>query len=686
MNKFKSIFFTALLSCSVMLQAQNNLGSIDPKNIDPSIPASTDFYRYVNNGWMKNHPLTPERSRYGQFDVLNDTSNERIKNIVLGLASTNPEPGTVAYQVANLYALSMDSTRRNAEGNKPIQADILKIENTRSDDLGALLMWMHKFYGNPFFAAGFQEDLANSNVYAMYMSGPSLGMGDRDYYLKNDKENVKVRNAYRTLIEQQMLNAGFTKKESKRIADNVLKIETRQAQSAMTREESRDIQAQYNPRTLAEIKTAYPAVDWDAYFPATMGFNAPETIIVTELKGMQTANELLQTLPERMIKDYILWEYVNQASSALSDKFTDTNFEFSKVMSGATQQRPRWKRSLGVVENLMGEALGQLYVDRYFPASSKEYMINLVENLRDGLAEHIMALEWMTPATKVQALRKLYSVTVKIGYPDKWKDYSTLTIDPTKTFYENRQTARMWHQNEMLKKWNKPVDKSEWGMTPQTINAYYNPVANEIVFPAGILQAPFFSAEASDAENYGGIGVVIGHELTHGFDDQGRHFDAAGNMIDWWSEADAEAFAELSKGLINQFNEIEILPAENGNPAVMGNGEYTLGENIADQGGLRIAYTAFVNSQKKKGVDINSPEAVIEGFTPIQVFYMNFANLWAQNIRDAEKRRRTISDVHSLGENRVNVSLRNIAPFFEAFGIKEGDKMYRDAENRVIIW
>ena len=680
MKHAKTLMLSLLLTGFIGMNAQNHLGSVNPKNFDPEVAASADFYKHVNAGWMKSHPLTPERSRFGQFDVLNDSSNARIKNIVLGLASTNPKPGTVAYQVANLYELAMDSTRRNAEGNRPIQAHLKKIEGTSKDQLPELITWMHANYGNPFFSAGFQEDLANSNVYAMYLSGPSLGMGDRDYYLKNDKDNTKVRNAYRKLIEQQMINAGFSKNDARRIASNVLKIESEQAEAAMTREESRNIPAMYNVRTLAQVKELYPNVDWEAYFPAVMGFKAPESIIVTELKGMEKANKLLASLTEREIKDYLLWDYVSQAAGALSDKFVNTSFDFSKVISGVKQQRPRWKRALGSVEGLMGEAVGQLYVNKYFPASSKEYMEGLVENLRDALAKHIMNLEWMTQETKVQALRKLYNITVKIGYPDKWKDYSTLTIDPSLSFYENRHNAQMWHQQEYLKKWGKPVDKTEWGMTPQTINAYYNPVANEIVFPAGILQAPFYSPNSSDAENYGGIGVVIGHELTHGFDDQGRNFDAAGNMTDWWTPADAEAFAKLTKGLVDQYSEIEVLPG------LQANGQYTLGENIADQGGLRIAYTAFLDSQRKKGVDINSEKELVDGFTPQQAFYLNFANLWAQNIRPEEMRRLTIGDVHSLGENRVNVSLRNIAPFFKAFGIKAGDPMFRPEEERVIIW
>ncbi len=686
MNNMKTILLSVLLGIGLTVSAQNHLGSVDTANFDANVSAKTDFYRHVNNGWLQKHPLPAERSRFGQFDVLNDTSNARIKDIVLGLSASNPQKGTVAYLVSTLYNLALDSTRRNAEGNLPIQPVLKKIENTPKAELPQLIYFMHKNYGNPFFSVGFQEDLANSKVYAMYVGSTSLGMGDRDYYLLNDKENLKVRKAYIRLIEKQMVNAGYSKKDAKRIAANVMKIETEMAKAALTREESRNIPAMYNPRTLAQLKELYPSIDWEAYFPAVMGFEAPEKVIVTELKSMEKANELLSTLSEREMKDYMLWDYVSSASGSLSDAFTDTNFEFSKVLSGATQQRPRWKRALGTVEGLLGEALGQLYVERYFPASSKEYMVGLVEDLRGALAQHIMNLEWMSPETKVQAMRKLYNITVKIGYPDKWKDYTTMELDPEKSFYENRHNATMWHQNEMLKKWGKPVDKSEWGMTPQTINAYYNPVANEIVFPAGILQAPFFSPESSDAENYGGIGVVIGHELTHGFDDQGRNFDSEGNMTNWWTKEDTEAFEKLTKGLVDQFNAVEILPAEKGQPALMGNGSYTLGENIADQGGLRIGYTAFLNSQKRKGIDINSEAALIDGFTPTQAFYLNFANLWAQNIRTAEMRRLTVGDVHSLGENRVNVSLRNIAPFFDAFGIKEGDKMYRPASERVIIW
>jgi putative endopeptidase len=448
----------------------------------------------------------------------------------------------------------------------------------------------------------------------------------------------------------------------------------------MTREETRNIVAMYNPRTLAQVKEMFPEIDWNAYFPATMGFAAPENFIVTDLRGVRQASHLFSTLSDREKKDYYLYLFVSQAAPTLSDKFAQASFEFSKVMNGVQKQQPRWKRALGAVEGLMGEAVGQLYVEKYFPASSKEYMIGLVENLRTALGKHILRLNWMSDDTKLQAIKKLNAITVKIGYPDKWKDYTTMEIDPALSYYENRHNAQMWHQAEYLKKWGKPVDKTEWGMTPQTINAYYNPTANEIVFPAGILQAPFFDPESSDAENYGGIGVVIGHELTHGFDDQGRNFDAYGNMVDWWTEEDAQKFEEMAQGLIAQFDAVEVAPGLNAN------GQYTLGENIADQGGLRIALTAFLDSQKKKNVDVNSEAAKIDGLTPYQAFYMNYANLWAQNIRPEQIRSLTIGDVHSLGVNRVNVTLKNIAPFFDAFNITNGQPMFLPENQRVVIW
>ncbi len=670
----------ALFLTGAMAAGAEHLGSVDKTLIDSTYTPGEDFYRYVNNGWMKAHPLTDEYARYGMFNVLNDKAEENVKDIVMNLGASNPEKGTNAFKVWTLYSQGMDSVRRNNEGATPILADLKKIENTPAEGMEDLFLWMHGNYSSPFFGAGPMEDLADSNVYAMYVSGGSLGLGDRDYYLLNDKENTKIREAYKKLIVNQMRNAGYSKKDADRIMKNVLKIETALADSTWTREESRNIPAMYNPRSIEQLKEMYPHINWDRFFIETMGIATPEQVIVTEINTVKQADNLMASLSDREKKDYYLWKYVAQAAPYLSDKFTETSFEFSKVMSGVKQMRPRWKRALGTADGYMGEAIGQLYVEEFFPESSKEKMLELVGNLRKALGKHIINLPWMSDETKLKAIEKLLGFTVKIGYPDKWKDYSELEIDPALSYYQNIHNASMWHQKKEYEKWGKPVDKTEWGMTPQTVNAYYNPMANEIVFPAAILQAPFFNPEASDAENYGGIGVVIGHEMSHGFDDQGSNFDAKGNMTNWWTSEDAQAFATLTKGLADQFDKIEILPG------LMANGSYTLGENIGDQGGLRVSHTAFLDAQKAKGVDINSEEALIDGFTPEQAFYLNYANIWASNCRDAEKRNLTIGDVHSLAENRVNVTLRNITPFLKAFGIKPGDKLYLSPEEQIVIW
>ena len=680
MMKKTILMAIALVAAGNIMPAQEHLKSLNGQGLSQTVKPGEDFYLYVNQAWIDANPLTPEYSRYGQFNVLSDSSNNRVKRIVSNLAKSNPQKGTNAFLIATLYEAGMDSVRRNQEGAQPIKPLLDKIENTAPEGMDDLFIWMHKNYGSPFINIGHQEDMANSQQYAMYVDGPRLGLGDRDYYLKDDKRNKEVREAYEKLIEKQMINAGYSKKDAKRIRQNVMKIENLIADSTWTREESRNIPAMYNPRSLAQVKEMFPNVPWDTYFTETMGFDTPAQFIVTTINTAKQGDNLIASLNAREKKDYYLWNIVRGASPYLSDNFSDASFEFNKVMSGVQQQQPRWKRALAVTEGNLGEAVGELYVEEYFPESSKIYMQGLVENLRNSLGKHIINLPWMSDDTKVAAMKKLNAFTVKIGYPDKWEDYSAMELDPSLSYYENVHNANMWAQKKYLEKWGKPVDRTEWGMTPQTINAYYNPMNNEIVFPAGILQAPFFDPNASDAENYGGIGVVIGHELTHGFDDQGSQFDAQGNMVNWWTPEDAAAFQALTQGLADQYSAVEVLPG------LFANGQYTLGENIADQGGLRIAYTAFLDSQKKKGVDINSEEAKIDGLDPSQVFYMNFANLWANNIRDEEIRRLTIGDVHSLGKNRVNVSLRNIVPFFEAFGIVEGDPMFRPAEEQVIIW
>ncbi len=675
-----SFIIATLAGSMTLLSAGEHLKSLDLSGTDPDTPASKNFYQHVNKGWMDSHPLTAEYASYGQFNILNDSSNNRVRRIVTNLAGTNPEKGTTAYKIAAIYESAMDSTRRNRLGATPIKEAIANIENTPHEEMEDLFIRFSKSYGSPFVETVQMANLADSREYAMYVTGGATILGDRDYYLNDDKRAKEIRKAYRALIAGQMANAGYGKKDAARIVDNVLKIETLIADSTWTREESRNIPAMYNPRDIGRVKEMFPNIPWDRLFRESLGIEPPEMLIVTTINTIRQGDNLLASLSDREKKDYYIWRLVNEASECLSDSFADVNFEFQKVKSGVSEQTPRWKRALGAVEGVLGEGIGELYVAEYFPQSSKEYMEGLVENLRNALGKHIIHLPWMSDDTKVQALKKLYATTVKIGYPDKWKDYSGLDLDPTLSYWENMHRAKMWARDEQLSKWGKPVDRSEWAMTPQTINAYANAMNNEIVFPAGILQAPFYDPAASDAENYGGIGVVIGHELTHGFDDQGCQFDGDGNMVNWWTAEDAARFKELTEGLVGQYSSVEVLPG------LMANGRYTLGENIADQGGLRIAMTAFLDSMKKKGIDVDSDEAKIDGLDPRQVFYLNFANVWAANIRDEEIRSLTAGDVHSLGKLRVNVALRNLQPFFDTFGIAEGDEMFRPESERVIIW
>ena len=680
MNLLRTFIIAAFASSVIAVSAQEHLKSLDPSGFDADTPVSKDFYRHVNKGWMESHPLTPEYASYGQYKILSDSGNNRVRRIVTNLAKTNPEKGTTAYKIAALYESAMDSTRRNQLGAAPIREALSKIENTTPDGMDDLFIWFHKYYGSPFVKAGHMANVADSREYAMYVNGGAIRLGDRDYYLNNDKRSKDVREAYKKLIAAQMINAGYSKKDAARIVKNVMNIETLLADSTWTREESRNIPAMYNIRSLSQVKEMFPNIPWDRIFNEAMGIDTPEMLIVTTINTVNQGDNLLGRLTDREMKDYYIWSLVDEASNCLSDSFSDANFEFNKVMSGVQEQAPRWKRALGAVEGVLGEGIGELYVAEYFPQSSKDYVEGLVENLRNALGKHIIHLSWMSDDTKLQALKKLNATTVKIGYPDKWKDYSNLDIDPAFSYWENMHNAEMWSRGEYLAKWGKPVDRTEWDMTPQTINAYANALNNEIVFPAGILQAPFYDPEASDAENYGGIGVVIGHELTHGFDDQGRQSDSQGNMVNWWTDEDAAEFKKLTDGLVDQYSAVEVLPG------LYANGRYTLGENIADQGGLRIAMTAFLDSQKKKGVDVKSEEAKIDGFDPMQVFYLNFANVWANNIRDEEIRSLTIGDVHSLAKNRVNVAIRNLDTFFTTFGITDGDDMFRPQSERVVIW
>lgn len=653
----------------------DNKSGINKENLDFSFSPKKDFYMYACGGWKKNHPLKGEYSRFGTFDLLRENAREQLKELILNLKE-NPDSkikGTVAQKVADLYEMGMDADRINKDGVSSILPMIKKVEDFASEDFTDIIAWMHLGIASPFFGTGVGPDAANSDRNLMHIGEAGLGLGDRDYYLEVNKRNEEILAAYKIYIKKILSLTGYDENEQNRIWETLIRVETEFARHKMTREEKRDPLARYNVMSVEEIKTKYPNIDWDRYFKG-IGIDKIDKANVVSLRFMEFLNEFLPTLSQREIKDLLILDLIESAGASIGDAFYEASFEFDKVMSGVEEMEPRWKRAMGLANAMFGEAVGKLYVEKYFPKENKEYMLELVENLRKALGKHISSLSWMSDETKNKALEKLDAITVKIGYPDKWKDYSEIDIDPTLTYQENILRASEWYAKDNYGKLHKPVDKEEWHMYPQTVNAYYNPTTNEICFPAGILQAPYFDVNADDALNYGGIGVVIGHEMTHGFDDSGRKFDKYGNLNEWWQKEDEEKFNSLADKLVEQFDKVEVAPD------VYANGRFTLGENIADQGGLRVAMTAYLDSCKK------SSSENIDGFTPEQRFYLSYANVWADNIRPEEILDRTKSDPHSLGKNRVNVTLRNLEPFFKAFSIVEGDPMFRPENERVIIW
>ncbi len=666
-----SLFFMALAAMTSI--AGNLEKAVDRSNLDPRTSPGDNFYQYACGGWMLNNPLDPQYARFGTFDQLAENSRNQVKDIITNLGNNNPR-GSIKQKVGDLYALGMDSIRLNQEGMAPVQDAIKKYQSLTRNDFMAAIADFHNGIADPFFNSAVMADLKNSNNNMFYLMQGGLGMGDRDYYLDKDANTAKVRNAYVNYIQQLFQLVGYKKGNAKKAAQHVMAIETALAQVAMTREDSRDYSKLYNLTSVAQLKADYPNINWNQYF-SNLGINSIDQVCVFQPKSIAKVNELLKTLKEQDIREYLIFKYIDAASPYMSDSFADANFDmYSRAMSGKQVKMPRWKHSLDVPNTLLGEAVGQLYVEKYFPADSKKKMQQLVDNLKKALGEHIATLSWMSPKTKVNALVKLNSFTVKIGYPDKWRDYSSLDIDPKKSYWENVLNARRFQASYEYSQLNKPVDKERWFMTPQTVNAYYEPSSNEICFPAGILQSPYFNPEADDACNYGAIGVVIGHEMTHGFDDQGRNFDHNGNMVDWWTAEDAAKFQELANKLGAQYS-AEIVADD-----VHANGTFTMGENIADHGGLRVAYSAFKNTEQGKSSEM------IDGFTPDQRFFLSYANVWAANITKEEMLRRTKVDPHSLGINRVNVAIRNLEEFFNAFDIQPGMNMWRDPADRVIIW
>ncbi|MBR3526154.1 MAG: M13 family metallopeptidase [Bacteroidales bacterium] len=650
---------------------KNSVPALDMSYLDTSVSPKEDFYQYSTGGWQKNNPLRPEFSRYGSFDALREQAQENLNALFESMTSVKAEYGTVDQKISDLYKMALDSTTRNALGAQPIQPYIAQIQAIKTkDDLARVLGEMNLYGEGGFFGSGVSADLTNSDMQILYLGQGGLGMGDRDYYLL--ESNAALKEGYKNFLVKVLKLAGIENAEA--VVAKDMAVEDAMAEIFWTREQNRDVAAQYNPMSTEQICKKWPELRFDKVC-AVAGIEPQEKVIVEQPSYFDGLNKLFAKTDIETLKAYLLCQFISGQCSALSDDFYTASWEFfSHQMAGAQEQQPRWKRAMSVPNSLLGEAVGQMYVERYFPESSKQMMIELVENLRTALGQHIDDLEWMSDATKAKAREKLAAFTVKIGYPDKWKDYSTLDINPDNTYYENLRNASAWYVKDNLSKLGKPTDKTEWGMTPQTVNAYYNPTTNEICFPAGILQKPFFDPNADEPVNYGGIGVVIGHEMSHGFDDQGSMFDAVGNMANWWTPEDKAKFDALGDKLVAQFDEVEILPG------VHANGRYTLGENIGDHGGLSIAYTAMENAMAGK------PVKLIDGFTPAQRFYLSYGAIWAQNITDEEKARLTNMDVHSLARNRVNVSVRNFQTFFDAFDIHEGDPMFRPESERVHIW
>lgn len=646
---------------------------IKQENFDTTASPVNDFYQYACGGWMKNNPLTGEYARFGSFDKLAEDNKKQLNDLILEIASQKHEQGSVSQKIGDLYNLMMDTARLEKEGIDPIKPDLAKIDGvTDKASLFDVVVDLQLKNVDLYFALYVGADPKNSNVNILQTYQSGYALGERDYYIGDDENSVKIREKYKEHIEKMLLLCGYPESVAKRTVESVMLIETRLAKVAYDKVKERDPLANYHKMSVDSLGAIIPNFDWKNYF-SKQGLDVNE-LNVSQIEPVQEAVDIFNGTDIEVQKDYLRWKLIDEAASCLNLALDNQNFEFyGKTISGRTEQSPRWKRAEAFVSSSLGEAVGQMYVAKYFPEESKKRMLELVGNLQKTLGHRIERLSWMSDTTKQKALEKLDAFHVKIGYPDKWKDYSSLQITDG-SLWENRCNVVKFRNDEAVAKAGKPVDKDEWHMTPQTVNAYYNPTTNEICFPAGILQYPFFDMNADDAFNYGAIGVVIGHEMTHGFDDQGSQFDKDGNLNNWWTDADSEAFKARTVVMANFFDSIEVAPG------VFANGKFTLGENIADHGGLQIAFEAF------KDATANAPLPVKDGFTPEQRFFLAYANVWAGNIRDEEILRRTKVDPHSLGRWRVNGALPHIQAWYDAFNVQPSDSLFVSPDKRVEIW
>ena len=678
--KLKTMMMTMAVSAiTLSASAQEPLKSgISLADMNTSVKAGDDFYEYACGGWMKANPLPAAYSRYGSFDRLAEDNNKRINGILKELQGNTYKQGTIEQKLSDYYKLAMDSARREQDGLQPVMPIIKKLEAAKTvQQLFDVQLEMAKYGDSEFYNAGMGADEKNASQNILSVNQGGLTLGQKDYYLETDEATTKIREAYKKHVVRMFQLFGFSKGQATKKMQNVFKLELALAKVSKSRTELRDPQANYNKMTLKEFNTKYPNLKLEQVMNA-QGLQSKymQELVVGQPAFMEGINTLLAKMKPAEYRDYMEWGVIVGAASYLNDEVREANFDFfGKTMSGRKEDHPLWRRATNQVQSAMGQALGRIYVDKYFPEAAKARMLKLVKNLQIALGERIAAQDWMDDSTKVNALLKLNTFYVKVGFPDKWIDMTKLQIDAKKSYYENHLAClRFWNDYYIDHTAGKHVDIEDWYMTPQTVNAYYNPTTNEICFPAGILQVPFFDMTADDAFNYGAIGVVIGHEMTHGFDDQGRQFDKDGNMHDWWKESDGKNFTERTDKYADFFSNINVLDD------LKANGRLTLGENLADHGGLMVAYAAFKHATK------NNPLPVIDGLTADQRFFLAYAGVWAGNITEAEIRNRTKSDPHSLGRWRVNGALPHIDAWYEAFGVKEGDKMFISKEKRLQLW
>jgi len=670
------MFLGALLLCGATLSAQPLKSGIDPQNLDTSVRPGDDFYQYAIGGWLRNHPLDDEHTSNGAFTDLYEKSQIDIQELILQYADTPQEKGSLGQKIGTLYNLMMDSVRLNRESWEPIRPTLERIAAIRDRREYQLVTAQIDRRGEStmMFGIGVGADQRNASMNIVGIGQGGMGLGTRDYYLNDDEQTVRVREAYKTMLRNLFKMVGNDEATAERKTQAVMDIETRLAKASYSRVQLRDIDANYHKMTYNQLVMDFPGIDWGNVFFAT-GFPPFDYVDVGQPEPIHEVEKILAEAPLDDLKAYAEIKVISGASSQLSDDFRAEAFKFSSVMNGVQQDRPRWKRAVSLVSGVMGEAVGKLYVEKHFPESSKQRMLELVSNLQEALSQRINEATWMSPETKLQAQDKLSNFIVKIGYPDKWKDYSGLQVDENLSLYENlANISEFMLDDELKRKVNKPVDKDEWLMTPQTVNAYYNPTTNEICFPAAILQPPFFDPTADDAANYGGIGGVIGHEMSHGFDDQGSQFDKTGNQHDWWTAQDKKNYEARTKLLEDYFDKVEIVSGKTIN------GKQTLGENIGDNGGINIAFRALQNAMLK------NPLGVKDGFTPEQRFFLSWARVWASNMRPEYLEMLITVDVHSPNMARVNAALPHIDAWYDAFKVKSSNRLFLPKKKRAHIW